>query len=331
MTSEIGQSSGDHGSVLALQLASIAYDLCDGKLKPLFPAGWSPVWTPTSAIEGNYAYIAYNGSNQYVVAIRGSIIDFSWGSFDDWFREDLNVLIQEDWNYPNSSDKPKISKGSSEGLTNLTKLQNSAGQTMLAYLVANAIPSGASIGVVGHSLGANLATVYAPWLHFQLAQQRLTVPSLFPVMTYAAPTAGNGPFAKAFDQLFPNSWRYYNEADIVPKASKVSQIASMSLLYSPKPEANSISVEYDGYTVTLAEAIVALAGVVEVADLANDFSYYSHTNVDRGSVALNTDLKLRPTCNKDGGIIEWFEQAGAQHDHNYYLSLLQQSIGPGAA
>ncbi len=67
-----------------MQLAYIAY--CEdipGSLNTYIPE-WKVVWVPTKSIKGQFAFIAYNGS-QNAVSIIGSILDFSWSSFDNWF------------------------------------------------------------------------------------------------------------------------------------------------------------------------------------------------------------------------------------------------------
>lgn len=321
MSTMIGNTS-DPDPALAMTLAATAYCSDPGGTLTNLNNGWSAVWTADTDINGNLAFIAYNGSSQYVVAIRGSILDFSWQAFDNWFKQDLNVFEQTAWSFPSSSAKPMISQGSSDGLNDLTQLIDSSvgssGQTMYEFLAANAIGSGISIGVVGHSLGGNLATVYAPWLLYQLQQNNLTPPTLFPVMTFAAPTAGNQAFAEAYDSSFPNSWRYYNEIDIVPLASDA--IRSANQLYSPSPEASSIEITVDHRTFTLASAIGALADSIDVAEIAFG-SYYAQTNQSSGRVAVNTAKALQPVNPNDTPLEQWFAQAASQHIQSTYLSF----------
>src|SRR5262245_18103384 len=81
------------GDVQAMQLASITYCTLTNKVSGTFYhyfSTWHLVWTPTQIINGNYAFIAYTGA-QYVIAIRGSILNFSWGAFDNWFEQDFNL------------------------------------------------------------------------------------------------------------------------------------------------------------------------------------------------------------------------------------------------
>lgn len=321
MSTTIGNTS-DPNPGLAMTLATVAY--CSDPASTLadMENGWSAVWVASTDINGNIAFIAYNGGSQYVVAIRGSLLNFSWQAFDNWFKQDLNVYDQTAWNYPNSAALPMISKGSSDGLNDLIQLVDINGQTMYQYLTANAIGTDISIGVVGHSLGGNLASVYAPWLLYQLQQNNITPPASFPVLTFAAPTAGNQAFADAYDNSFPNSWRYYNEIDLVPMAS--NSLLFAALLYSPAPEASSIETIVDHLPVTLAEAIAAIAAAIALREKHYN-SYYTQTNQTTGSVALNTTKALHTVDTSKPLIDQWFDQVAAQHIQSNYLSLLNAS------
>ncbi len=319
MSTSIGNAS-DPNPGLAMTLAAVAYCADPASTLENMNNGWSAVWVAQADINGNIAFIAYNGSSQYVVCIRGSLLNFSWQAFDNWFYQDLNVFKQTAWTYPASDANPMISQGSSDGLNDLTQLVNASGQTIYQYLATNAIGSDVSIGVVGHSLGGNLTTVFAPWLLYQLQQNKITPPTLFPVLTFAAPTAGNQAFADAYDKSFSNSWRYYNEIDLVPMAS--DNLRNGGLLYSPAPEASSIETTYGKNTVTLKEGIGLIADAIDVAELRYG-SYYTQTNQARGSVALNTSKSLLPVDTSKPLIEQWFDQAAAQHVQGNYLSLFQ--------
>ena len=66
--------------------------------------------------------------------------------------------------------------------------------------------------VVGHSLGAALATLYVA------ANSRLRQPTDVPSLwTFASPRVGNATFARRFDSLGLKSWRIVNALDLVPK------------------------------------------------------------------------------------------------------------------
>lgn len=311
------------GDVIAMQLASITYCSLTNNVKPTlnkYLPDWQLVWEPVQAIQGNWAFIAYNGV-QYVLAIRGSILNFSWGSFDNWFEDDFNILEQVPWVYTDdSSNKPMISKGASDGLENLKKLKDSNGDTILGFLQKNAFPNEKWLCVTGHSLGGNLATVAGPWLRYELLQNDYTMPSIFSILTFAAPTSWNEAFAGQYDKNFTNTWRYYNEIDIVPYSA--TDIIGLGDLYDPPaPSAHDISVTYDDMTVTLAEAFDAIAVLIAASE-AYYGSWYTHVNQKRGSVALNTGRHVFPVTSTDPLIEQWFLEAGQQHAHNNYLNWL---------
>jgi triacylglycerol lipase len=319
MNDELGVLDGGGGSpgaALMMMLASISY--CEdipGTLNKYLP-DWQAVWQPDAAIKGNYAYIArHRRTGVCVVAIRGSIISFTWGSFYNWFEQDFDVFTQVKWMYPSSPQNPQISQGSSYGLNDLTNLvQTTPGgrTTMLEYLLAN-VGRNQLLAVTGHSLGGNLATVFAPWLFYQYQEQQPQSVPVFAVYTFAAPTAGNTAFAEAYDAAFPNSWRYHNVLDIIPMAS--ASIREMADLYKPSPQAREIYAKYDGIKLTLAEVIHILADLVP--------SDYSQTNLKRGSVPLTPDpSSCKPTYPDSEPLLQWFEKAGCEHGHNNYLQLL---------
>lgn len=307
------------GADIAMTLSSIAY--CDdikGAIEKYLP-DWTAAWLPTRAIEGNLAFIAFNGA-QYVVVIRGSILNFSWGAFDNWFKQDLNIFEQVAWEYPaDTTNKPMISRGSHEGLKNLNALRNTQNESMLDFLMTHAVDRGKLLCVTGHSLGANLATVYAPWLLYQIKQANKPVPPLFSVLTFAAPTAGNQAFAKQFDAAFTNSWRFHNVIDIVPHSAD-NIVGLANLFPSPAPSAQNIYTIFDKRKVTLAEACIGIAALITVSESYYG-STYSHTNIHRGSEPLNENREIFSVSNTDP-LIAWFEQAGQQHSHSHYLQWL---------
>src|SRR5262245_61399573 len=126
MALRIGQSdgNGDNGQGVAMTLSTIAYDsdTIPAMLSQYAP-GWEAVWVPAAGLNGNFAYIAYNQSaQQYAIAIRGSVPDFNWTGFQDWFEQDFNIFQQMDWNYPESGSNPKISLGAYKGLSDLAEI-----------------------------------------------------------------------------------------------------------------------------------------------------------------------------------------------------------------
>lgn len=321
MNQRIGLTEGDNRAGEAMTLASIAYCTNIETVLAKNAPGWSLVWQPDAAVNGNFAYVAYNEQeDQYAVAIRGSIIDFSWGSFDNWFEQDFNVFFQCDWAYP-TTDQVKISLGASNGLTDLGALSRKDGCLLTRIVdVFRRIPGGAqSILVTGHSLGGQLATVFAPWLLYQLKQAGVKAPEHFPVMTFAAPTAGNVAFAAMYAATFPDSWRYFNTLDIIPRAS--DSVGSIGALYQPSPQASDIYVTYEGDKYTLQWVFGKVAKAIGFTEGAYN-SYYSQTNGGRGSVPLTPGAKDCAPDPTEPLVEQWFWKASCEHGHETYLSLL---------
>ena len=102
---------------------------------------------------------------------------------------------------------------------------------------------------------------------------------LFPVFTFAAPTAGNTQFAAAFDAQFPNSWRYYNALDLRADglhAEHDSDDGTCSIARARRATADQVSVTYDNKTVTLAEAFGLIATAVFLAEGVEGFGSSIH-------------------------------------------------------
>lgn len=322
LTTPVNPSERAIGDVIAMQLAGITYcsltNNVASTLKYYLP-DWQVVWSPTQAINGNWAFIAYNGV-QYVVAIRGSILQFSWAAFDNWFEQDFNLLEQTSWNYTDDPGaNPMISRGASDGLNDLIQLTDANGDTILGYLMTNAVPHKKFIGTVGHSLGGNLATVYSMYLRYQILQAGFQLPTIFSVLTFAAPTSWNLAFANEFDSSLTNTWRYYGMLDIVPFSA--CDIIGLGNLYPPTaPAAQSIYTTYKGTRITLAEAFDLIQAVITASEIYYDSAYFP-VNSQRGAIPLNTagqEYKMTYT----DPLARWFEQAGQQHDHNHYLDWL---------
>lgn len=309
----------------AVTLAAIAY--CDKSsiqsTLNRYLDDWTAVWVADEQINGNVAFIAYDGSSQYAVAIRGSLLEFNWQAFENWFEQDLNAFVEANWPY-GSDGSSKVAQGAMDGLTHLSNLVDSSSGSsvsLLAFLQANAVAGNLPITVTGHSLGGNLATVLAPWLVDQIQKAGGTPPPMS-IYTFAAPAAGNQSYANDYDIQFQGvSWRYVMEDDIVPTFPLPSLMRRMSSWYSPAPEASQISVTYDGYTVTLQEAIASIAGAIEVSELGYG-SHYTQTNQSQGTVSVATTY-----CNKwqDNTIEDWFDTVGCHH------SILQYGPAVGAS
>ena len=310
-----GTLGSSAGAISAMLLSSITYCKDIPHSLDTYIPEWKAVWLPTKSINGQFAFIAFNGS-QYAIAIRGSILEFSIGSFDNWFRQDFNIFKQVDWEYTNNTTaKPRVSKGTADALKNLIGLTDEKGDTIESFLMKNAIPNGTPLCITGHSLGAYLSTAFAPYLRYQIQKANQPIPKVMSVFTFASPTAGNKAFAEEYDSLFPLSWRFYNQLDLIPFSA--SNIKGMANLFPP-PGIAAKDVTYKNHN--LSQAINLISKTL-AADEFIQHSHYSQTNLNRGSVALNKKNKIFDV--KTTKPLEaWFKQVGAQHDHNAYLEFL---------
>jgi len=251
--------------------------------------GWQLAWGPVATIvtQGNLMYAVKNASTgQYGVVVRGTYPHFSLALLVDLF-EDLDVEDLVPWRYPQTPNA-QVARGTMDGLEELTNLQDSNSNLTLLQYLQKSVPSGAGIFVTGHSLGGCLSTVLAPWLRSQLGAASNVLP-----FTFAAPTAGNKAFAQMYTTMFPNGYRGYNVLDIIPMAW--ANLPGIKGLYgSPGPKCPSL-----------------LAAVIDLLEIKLGGLGYQQPN-GNGSTLQGT-----PTATTD-----FFAEALAQHDHNYYLQLL---------
>lgn len=278
---------GSSVSAVGVTLASMAYAPDRGTIDDLLAmphlstaGAWSLKWYGVDS--PNQVFVAQDASTgQYAIAIRGSITDpHSVAFWDDWFKQDLDVFRMVDWAYGGAPAGAKISKGADNGLASLIGMTDSiTGDTLLQFFTANA-PTTVT-AVVGHSLGAALATVLAPWL-----QQQLTSAPMFWPVTYAGPTAGNGVYAGwlAVDYAMTTN-RYFNVNDIVPHGWW--DIAWIKLSFGPSGPS---------FPWELVPVVDAIEGVIAL-------EHDSYAQPGAGT-ALTNPIVVN---------VSWFADAGDQH------------------
>jgi PBP1b-binding outer membrane lipoprotein LpoB len=279
--------------------------------------GWKIAWKP-QAVHGNYAFVATDGSI-YAIAIRGSLLEFSEAALNNWLYNDLNVASQQDWNFADSASHARISAGSYIGWENMNQLTDSAsGKKLWDFL--QTIPADAPIVLTGHSLGGNLATVYASYLWWQW--KKAGHPRMhMNVITFAAPAAGNEAFAESFDAAFPNSLRIENSNDIVPKFPVAKKITALGDLYSPGPAASSIAIGYKNLTVDLPRVFSLMSGALQLLRITNEVSPYVQTNGDGTIITIPMSGKNN---SNDAG--SWFAEAGYQHGMLQYAKAFDAPL-----
>jgi hypothetical protein len=262
---------------------------------------WALVWGPavTTIDAGNLMFVTYNkATNQYAIAIRGTYPYFGLALLIDLY-EDLDVGHPLPWQYP-PVPGALVAGGTLDGLNDLIRF-TSNGVAFHTFVDSQIAPSGADIFVTGHSLGGALVTVLAPWLVDRLAQSNARN-TVIPY-TYAGPTAGNVAFAAFYTGLFKNSYRYCNAIDIVPKAW--ADLLSIKSLYSsPEP-----ACPWE------------LKGTI---DLISDWLNGIKMSYQQPDGAVSLPGVPSPAS-------DFFAEALDQHDHNYYLKLLDAPTVPIAA
>lgn len=306
-------------SAVAAQFAAITYcpDPADS-VQTNFP-GWNIVWNGIVTEDGNYAFIATDPSNQYyVLAIRGSlpILDVfkTWDDFANWVLEDLDVITQVEWPYSNTTGA-YISSGANRAFNNLIGMtdQMGSGLNIANYLILNACNANAQIIITGHSLGGNMANVFASffnWVLTDIGYGNSNVNNY--LYTFAAPPAGNGIFAPDLDAKYPGSqsFHYDIDNDIVPKIPVCLAMTLLAALYIPSPAADQIDITYDGFTITFADAIIGLA--VALAP-------YGYQQPSNNYQVLNYALSGQFPANT---FEDWFDEAGYQHTVGHYVSAV---------
>ncbi len=182
------------------------------------------VWQP-KAYNGNYAVVAKREkTEQYCIIIRGSLIEFSKEGFQNWILQDFNIFNFKKWDYVDTVQRAYVSNGSYIGFNNLLQLKDIATQKSLEQFIQQ-IPANASLIITGHSLGGNLAQIYASylWKHLSKAQRSHTK-----IVTFGATAVGNEFFVKDLEGKFPDAERYEIDKDIAPKFPSMDQLSSIS-------------------------------------------------------------------------------------------------------
>jgi hypothetical protein len=300
-------------SITACIFSEIAYCNNPQQLLDKYLPQWKIVWNPL-AVGGNYAFVATNDT-VYAIAFRGSLIEFSEDAFSNWIYNDLNVATQNNWSYSSTSNA-KISQGSYIGWQNLEKMKDQVSGKKLWEFLSATITDETPLMLTGHSLGGNLATIYASYLAWKFHEMKQPKNNIS-VVTFAAPAAGNESFADDFNSKFQGSLRFENTNDIVPKFPCSNKLAKLGDLYAPSLSASDISIGYKNITTKLSTVFTMLSTAMVLLEFQNGSSNYSHTCGDGNLITL--DLSGKNTINNAGG---WFAEAGYQHSMAQYATSL---------
>ncbi len=299
-------------TTMACTFAAIAYCSNPQQQADKHLPGWEVIWHAPS-YRGNHAFVAHR-DGIYVIAIRGSLMEISWDAFDNWIYQDLNIVEQVAW--PHTGKGSKLSRGSYRGWANLDTMTDSLTNEKLSDFLLKVTTEKTPVIFTGHSLGGNLATVYATFFH-ALCRKNNRKTDQLNVITFAAPAAGNEVFAKDFDTYFPTSVRVENKLDMVPKFPCTDKVAALGSLF-PTMAASKINVGYKSITTSLTNVFKTISTAMTVLELKNGMSSFRQTNT--GNVILLGD-KLSGN-NNSTDIQSWFGEAGYQHGIAQYAALL---------
>ena len=278
---------------------------------PLLDPGpyWKCLWGPAQdSDESNLAFVAgYFPSAgaktpQYIcVTIRGTDVDIDdiWGIlYQVWEDLDATTQLPLPWE---QSDPARVAKGTLDGLAVIEALTAPDGQgneqSLSDYLTAFlSDPANANVTslVTGHSLGACLATVVAPWMRSLVPGYKGTIQPI----TFAGPTAGDVNFANYYDKHFPTARRYQNSLDVVPRAyydlDIIHSIYANLIDGIETPEFVNLGIDV----------------------MTDELDYYelSYVQPSRGAQILDGIFLLSDT--------DWYAQALHQHHLATYLALL---------
>lgn len=287
---------------IMMTLSAIAYQNdIPGQLKNRnYATGgdWSVAWGPVQDDYGNLAYVALSASTgAYALVIRGSLRTFTWAAVENWYY-DLDVLFQVQWPYFPNARGSMVSSGTYTQAFHLA-ISSYAAETLASFLT-NTVPATTRLYVTGHSLGGNLATALASWISAQRVPDPTQTDPNTHVYTFAAPSAGNTVFASAYNQRFPNSWRYCNLLDVVPNAwDNLLQIDGI----------------YDDYFLPTPVLVQGAVDSMELALLGSEEAYGSFYQQTNGSgTSLGPEFVIPAP--------DWYTEVAAQHASNMYLNLL---------
>ncbi len=138
--------------------------------------------------------IAYK--KRFVVAFRGS----EETGIEDWIT-DLK-FIKKVYPYSESNNKKvKVHYGFIQAYKSVREVILKAARATAAK----------EIICTGHSLGAGLATLCALDLQYNLPEKEISC------CTYGSPRVGNKHFAASYNRRVPQTYRFVNRADLIPK------------------------------------------------------------------------------------------------------------------
>jgi hypothetical protein len=283
---------------------------------------YSVVFNPI-AVNGNYAVVLkHKDSNQYALIIRGSLLEFSNDGFQNWVLQDFNIFSMKPWKYADTVKNALISSGSMLGFENLLQLKDSATGLNLEDFIVKNINSKSSLVISGHSLGGNLAQVFASYLHTKLNS---TLKSKLHLITFGATAAGNNLFVKDLEQKFPQAERYEIDKDIAckfPDPYKIGETASSLGLDSVL---NKMGIQFSSNSEELSPERAALSLVeqsLKAFNVIEEDANYAQSDLHKR--LLTAPEQKNTVSNTTGFVISLFDNAYYYHTIDRYAEILNK-------
>ncbi len=246
-----GEFNGsDSNTIVSKTQAAIDSVLNDGGVQGLIGT-WTRVWGPMILTYHDTAlntmFIArQTGTDNYVVAIAGT----DPTSKPDWILEDFDIVGMVPWRSNNDVDSSKkITLPTFTGLQALIwkpyMVDTKIPVTSVEFLTAAALLKPINVWVTGHSLGGALSPTFALFLNDTKniwARKGATINCL----AAAGATPGNDSFSAYYDRMLGNNtFRVWNQRDVVPHGFQPNMIEEILPLYAGDTLVDSLHIVID--------------------------------------------------------------------------------------